>query len=172
MEIHLVETVTSKVTFFQGHKAPILHVTIDPKIEYLVRIIDVRMLFHFFFISYQHLDYHPIQASSSCDGTVKLWRISDQSVVKTWPDIVRPSNSFNSAETVCHISWESTTGRLFAIPTGTEIKVYQRSTWNLIMTLSDKENNDVNDSSCFFFFMKKKNIYRKFMCIFLYRNLV
>lgn len=36
MEIHLIETSTSKITFFQGHKAPILHVAIDPKIEYLV----------------------------------------------------------------------------------------------------------------------------------------
>lgn len=85
-----------------------------------------------------------MQASSSGDGTVRVWHVNDQAVAKTWPNVINPSNSFHSAETVCHISWESTTGRLLAIPTGTEIKVYQRSTWNLMMTLSDKDNNDVS----------------------------
>ncbi|XP_065202901.1 WD repeat and HMG-box DNA-binding protein 1 [Planococcus citri] len=115
MKIHLVDTATSKITFFEGHKAPILHVTIDPKNEYL--------------------------ASSSCDGTVRIWNITDQSVVKTWPEVTSSSNSFDSAETVCHVSWESTTGRLIAIPQGLEIKVYQRSTWNAMMTLQDPENS-------------------------------
>lgn len=42
MEIHLVETSTSTVKHFTGHKAPILHVTIDPKLEYLVRLFIIK----------------------------------------------------------------------------------------------------------------------------------
>lgn len=33
-----MEVATSKTTHFTGHKAPILRVAIDPKLEYIVRI--------------------------------------------------------------------------------------------------------------------------------------
>lgn len=36
MEIHIVDVSTSAIKYFSGHKAPILHVAIDPKMEYLV----------------------------------------------------------------------------------------------------------------------------------------
>lgn len=37
-EIHLIETATSSVKYFSGHKGPILCVAIDPRMEYIVRV--------------------------------------------------------------------------------------------------------------------------------------
>lgn len=47
-------------------------------------------------------------------------------------------NSFEAAESICGISWEPQTGRIFAIPFPTEIQLFQRSTWNVIITLTDQ----------------------------------
>lgn len=103
-----------------------------PHIQFkLVRFIRITI----FFLS--------IQCSSSCDGTVKVWNISDQQVIREWTDVTTPSNSFESAERLCHLSWETITGRLLAIPFDHDIKVVQRSTWNVMMTLSNNQLSNV-----------------------------
>lgn len=38
MEIHVVEIASGTVKHFVGHKAPVLHVAIDPKLDFLVII--------------------------------------------------------------------------------------------------------------------------------------
>lgn len=38
MEVRIVDRATSAVKYFSGHEAPILHVAIDPKLDFLVII--------------------------------------------------------------------------------------------------------------------------------------
>lgn len=53
MEIRVVEVSTLATKYFTGHKAPILHVTIDPKMEYLVSELHKDMLMFIFQILIQ-----------------------------------------------------------------------------------------------------------------------
>ena len=55
MTLTLIHTETFKKVTFAGHEAPILSVALHPKLEYAL--------------------------SSSCDGSVKLWNITDQSCI-------------------------------------------------------------------------------------------
>ena len=56
MTVQLIDTETFQCKKFEGHEAPILNVALDPKLEYIL--------------------------SSSCDGSVKLWKIETASCVK------------------------------------------------------------------------------------------
>ncbi len=93
------------------------------------RILTPHKIANFWFV---------LQASSSCDGSVRIWTIKDQKMAKEWSAVTVPSNSFKSAESLCHLSWEPLTGRLFAVPFGAEVRVFQRSSWNVMMTLSNQ----------------------------------
>ena len=56
MTVQLIDTETFQCKKFEGHEAPILNVALDPKLEYIL--------------------------SSSCDGSVKIWKIETASCVK------------------------------------------------------------------------------------------
>ncbi|XP_075213131.1 chromosome transmission fidelity 4 isoform X2 [Lycorma delicatula] len=110
MEIHVTEdgTLSSVLT---DHKAPVLSVAVDPKGEYF--------------------------ASSSCDGSVKIWKLSSEikEVVTSW-DCIPKSNSVETSVTLCKISWAPITGYLLAVPCENEICLYARHSWQKTMSLT------------------------------------
>lgn len=96
---------------FRGHDAPILSVVIDPDEKYL--------------------------ASSSCDGTVRVWNMSDQLVIKMWNNVLKKSNDFCTSQTICRLDWHPTNGKFLAVPVDKEVKLYVKETWECHLTLTD-----------------------------------
>ncbi|XP_071962820.1 WD repeat and HMG-box DNA-binding protein 1-like [Antedon mediterranea] len=89
---------------FDGHSAPILSVAYDPKEEYI--------------------------ASSSCDGTVKIWSIEDQSWEKSM-GILPKCSDFSISKTLCRLSWEPTAGKFLCVPVEKEIQLIERESWDM-----------------------------------------
>ncbi|XP_013388895.1 WD repeat and HMG-box DNA-binding protein 1-like [Lingula anatina] len=107
--IKLVELKSSSQKVFLGHNAPVLSIALDCKEEYV--------------------------ASASCDGTVKVWKVADQSCVKTFT-ILPKANDISSAKTLCRLTWHPKNGKLI-VPVDKEVRVYERNTWELSYTLKD-----------------------------------
>ncbi|XP_055354576.1 WD repeat and HMG-box DNA-binding protein 1-like [Paramacrobiotus metropolitanus] len=110
-----VETgiVTTRASFV-GHAAPILSVALDPVGKYL--------------------------ASSSGDGTVKMWNISDNACVKTLDNFIPKINDYAAARQLGRMSFEPKTGNILAVPSVRDVKLFIRDKWEVVGVL--------NDSSC------------------------
>ncbi|XP_074651576.1 WD repeat and HMG-box DNA-binding protein 1-like [Tubulanus polymorphus] len=108
--IKLVYIANKEFKTFEGHDAPILSIALDPKEEYL--------------------------ASSSCDGTVKVWRLADQSCLKTMHLLPKYSD-ISLSKGLCRMDWEPKSGRYLAIPTDKEIRLYERDTWDNLRFYAD-----------------------------------
>ncbi|XP_078001089.1 WD repeat and HMG-box DNA-binding protein 1-like [Glandiceps talaboti] len=108
--IKLVTVEDSQQKVFVGHDAPILSVSLDPKEELI--------------------------ASSSCDSTIKVWKIQDQSCVKSW-SLIPKCSDISISKTLCRISWQPDHGKHLAVPVDKSIQVYERDSWTLVCTLGD-----------------------------------
>ncbi|KAK2502100.1 hypothetical protein MC885_006417 [Smutsia gigantea] len=94
----------------QGHDAPVLSLSFDPKDVFL--------------------------ASASCDGSVKVWQISDQTCAISWP-LLQKCNDVINAKSICRLAWQPKSGKLLAVPVEKSVKLYRRETWNNQFDLSD-----------------------------------
>uniref|UniRef100_A0A8C7AFR0 WD repeat and HMG-box DNA-binding protein 1 n=1 Tax=Neovison vison TaxID=452646 RepID=A0A8C7AFR0_NEOVI len=95
---------------FRGHDAPVLSLSFDPKDIFL--------------------------ASASCDGSVKVWQISDQTCTISWP-LLQKCNDVINAKSICRLAWQPKSGKLLAVPVEKSVKLYRRETWNNQYDLSD-----------------------------------
>ncbi|XP_032730976.1 WD repeat and HMG-box DNA-binding protein 1 [Lontra canadensis] len=95
---------------FRGHDAPVLSLSFDPKGIFL--------------------------ASASCDGSVKVWQISDQTCSISWP-LLQKCNDVINAKSICRLAWQPKSGKLLAVPVEKSVKLYRRETWNNQYDLSD-----------------------------------
>ncbi|XP_059551288.1 WD repeat and HMG-box DNA-binding protein 1 isoform X1 [Myotis daubentonii] len=95
---------------FRGHEAPVLSLSFDPKDVFL--------------------------ASASCDGSVRVWQISDQTCAISWPLLQKVSDVIN-AKSICRLAWQPKSGKLLAVPVEKSVKLYRRETWNNQFDLSD-----------------------------------
>lgn len=95
---------------FRGHEAPVLSLSFDPKGTFL--------------------------ASSSCDGTVRVWNVSDQTCAVSWP-VLQKCNDVVNAKSICRLAWQPKTGKLLAVPVEKSVKLYRRETWSNPFDLSD-----------------------------------
>lgn len=95
---------------FRGHDAPVLSLSFDPKDIFL--------------------------ASSSCDGSVKVWQISDQTCAISWP-LLQKCNDVINAKSICRLAWQPKSGKLLAVPVEKSVKLYRRETWSNQFDLSD-----------------------------------
>ncbi|XP_028614375.1 WD repeat and HMG-box DNA-binding protein 1 [Grammomys surdaster] len=95
---------------FRGHDAPVLSLSFDPKDIFL--------------------------ASASCDGTVRVWNISDQTCAVSWP-VLQKSNDVVHAKSICRLAWQPQAGKLLAVPVEKSVKLYRRETWSNPFDLSD-----------------------------------
>ncbi|XP_069773039.1 WD repeat and HMG-box DNA-binding protein 1 isoform X2 [Narcine bancroftii] len=94
----------------RGHDGPILSVAFDPKDVFL--------------------------ASSSCDGSVCVWKIADQTLESSWP-LLTKFNEVNRATSICRLEWQPKTGKFLAVPVEKELKLYERESWKNVDNLSD-----------------------------------
>lgn len=95
---------------FRGHDAPVLSLSFDPKDIFL--------------------------ASASCDGSVKVWQISDQTCPVSWP-LLQKCNDVVNAKSICRLAWQPKSGKLLAVPVEKSVKLYRRETWSNQFDLSD-----------------------------------
>ncbi|NWU96730.1 WDHD1 protein, partial [Upupa epops] len=109
--IKVVEvTDSSKQKTFRGHDAPVLSLSFDPKDVYL--------------------------ASASCDGSVRVWEMADQTCTTNWP-LLPKCNDVTNAKSICRLGWQPGSGKLLAIPVDKVVKLYRRETWESQSDLSD-----------------------------------
>ncbi|XP_075860134.1 WD repeat and HMG-box DNA-binding protein 1 [Microcebus murinus] len=101
---------SSQQKTFRGHDAPVLSLSFDPKDIFL--------------------------ASSSCDGSVRVWQISDQTCAISWP-LLQKCNDVINAKSICRLAWQPKNGKLLAIPVEKSVKLYRRETWSHQFDLSD-----------------------------------
>ncbi|XP_048240778.1 WD repeat and HMG-box DNA-binding protein 1-like isoform X2 [Haliotis rufescens] len=97
-----VEVETSNQKVFHGHQAPVLSVSLHPQEELL--------------------------ASSSCDGSVKVWKVADQSCVKSLEDSIPKCSDISLSKTLCRLTW-SPDGKNLLVPREKEIAIYENNTW-------------------------------------------
>ncbi|XP_048218905.1 LOW QUALITY PROTEIN: WD repeat and HMG-box DNA-binding protein 1 [Perognathus longimembris pacificus] len=95
---------------FRGHDAPVLSLSFDPKDIFL--------------------------ASASCDGSVRVWHISNQTCAISWP-LLQKCNDVVNAKSICRLAWQPQSGKLLAIPVEKSVKLYRRETWSNQFDLSD-----------------------------------
>ncbi|KAM9289756.1 WD repeat and HMG-box DNA-binding protein 1 [Cariama cristata] len=103
-------TDSSKQKTFRGHDAPVLSLSFDPRDVYL--------------------------ASASCDGSVRVWKIADQTCTTSWP-LLQKCNDVINAKSICRLGWQPGSGKLLAIPVDKVVKLYRRETWDSQFDLSD-----------------------------------
>ncbi|KAJ7345371.1 hypothetical protein JRQ81_001321 [Phrynocephalus forsythii] len=109
--VKIVEVMdSSQQKTFRGHDAPVLSVSFDPKDIFL--------------------------ASASCDGSIRVWKISEQTCEKAWP-LLQKCNDVVNARSICRLSWQPEKGKLLAIPVEKVIKLYRRETWDHHLDLTD-----------------------------------
>ncbi|KAM9203010.1 WD repeat and HMG-box DNA-binding protein 1 isoform 1-T1 [Dugong dugon] len=101
---------SSQQKTFRGHDAPVLSLSFDPKNIFL--------------------------ASASCDGSVRVWQISDQTCAVSWP-LLQKCNDVINAKSICRLAWQPKSGKLLAIPVEKSVKLYRRETWSNQFDLSD-----------------------------------
>ncbi|XP_047395847.1 WD repeat and HMG-box DNA-binding protein 1 isoform X1 [Sciurus carolinensis] len=101
---------SSQQKTFRGHDAPVLSLSYDPKGVFL--------------------------ASASCDGSVRVWQISDQTCAISWP-LLQKCNDMMNAKSICRLAWQPKSGKLLAVPVEKSVKLYRRDTWSNQFDLSD-----------------------------------
>ncbi|XP_064148570.1 WD repeat and HMG-box DNA-binding protein 1 isoform X2 [Loxodonta africana] len=101
---------SSQQKTFRGHDAPVLSLSFDPKDVFL--------------------------ASASCDGSVRVWQISDQTCAISWP-LLQKCNDVINAKSICRLAWQPKSGKLLAVPVEKSVKLYRRETWSNQFDLSD-----------------------------------
>jgi chromosome transmission fidelity protein 4 len=95
--LKLINAESLKSKFFEGHTAPVLSVALDPKRDFVL--------------------------SSSCDGSVRLWKIESESCVHTWSDCWAKSNDVSASVTSGIVTWHPQGGQI-AIPMASGVKIY------------------------------------------------
>ncbi|CAJ1050041.1 WD repeat and HMG-box DNA-binding protein 1 isoform X2 [Xyrichtys novacula] len=101
---------SSQQKTLRGHEAPVLSVTFDPKDEYL--------------------------ATASCDGSVAVWNIEEQTQLISWP-LLQKTNDVSNAKSLCRLAWQPGAGKFLAVPVETKVQLYERGSWEHVSTLSD-----------------------------------
>jgi chromosome transmission fidelity protein 4 len=96
MTFKVVNRESFKDVLFDGHSAPVLSVAFNAAAD--------------------------VVASSSCDGSVKLWSVNDKRCLKTWSNLWKMSNDAMTSESRGVVSWNFSTPEV-AIPTKDSVKV-------------------------------------------------
>ncbi|XP_047354511.1 WD repeat and HMG-box DNA-binding protein 1 isoform X1 [Vespa velutina] len=103
MRIQITNISTSDSIELEGHEAPILGLSLDPKEEFV--------------------------ASSSADGSIRVWSIKEKRAVNIWNNVVPKCNSFFTAKTYCTPSFHCKDGSCLAYPHNKDIIIVERLTW-------------------------------------------
>ena len=97
------------------------------------------------------IDSSFLQASSSCDGTVRIWSLQQSGKqVQSW-NWAPKSNDFSNSPSLCRIQFEPTTGQFLAVPSfpTSSVKIIERNTWKEVAELQHERLKDVNKLTFF-----------------------
>ncbi|EEC08890.1 WD-repeat protein, putative, partial [Ixodes scapularis] len=116
--IKVVDVESGSSKLLEGHEAPVLYCSLDPKEEFL--------------------------ASSSCDGTIRVWKLDDGTCVKTW-SVLPKSNDFWCIHFCCFFLFSPSTQLLLylAIPIEKEVRLISRGSWDVQRTLTDPSVEEI-----------------------------
>ncbi|XP_025153504.1 WD repeat and HMG-box DNA-binding protein 1 isoform X2 [Harpegnathos saltator] len=109
MRIQVTNINTLDSTELEGHEAPILGLSLDPKEEFV--------------------------ASSSADGSIRIWNIKEKRATHIWNNIVPKCNSFFTAKSYCTPSFKCTDGSCLAYPSNKDVVIVERSSWRELYRL-------------------------------------
>lgn len=109
MRIQVTNINTSDSIELEGHEAPILGLSLDPKEEFV--------------------------ASSSADGSIRVWNIKEKRTVHVWNNVVPKCNSFFTAKSYCTPSFKCTDGSSLAYPSNKDVVIMERSSWKELCRL-------------------------------------
>ncbi|XP_071642540.1 WD repeat and HMG-box DNA-binding protein 1-like [Temnothorax longispinosus] len=109
MRIQVTNINTSDSIELEGHEAPILGLSLDPKEEFV--------------------------ASSSADGSIRVWNIKEKRTVHVWNNVVPKCNSFFIAKSYCTPSFKCTDGSCLAYPSNKDVVIVERSSWKELCRL-------------------------------------
>ncbi|ESN97554.1 hypothetical protein HELRODRAFT_193239 [Helobdella robusta] len=119
--LKMLDLTTKSQTDFKGHEAPVLSVTIHPSDDDVI-------------------------ASSSCDGTVKVWKSSEGKCLRTIKCLPK-SNSFETSKTLARIAFTDD-AKYLLVPGVDKILAYSAKEWTIAFELkADVENNQVSSWS-------------------------
>lgn len=110
-EIKVISMSDRSAKVLRGHSAGIRGLTYDPEGEML--------------------------ASASSDGTIKIWKLEDDSCVKTLAILE------SRADALFKMDWHPN-GKFIAIPIGNQIHVYERDSWDLSFSFSGEDGHSKN----------------------------
>ncbi|XP_035991832.1 WD repeat and HMG-box DNA-binding protein 1 [Fundulus heteroclitus] len=102
---------SSQQKTLRGHEAPVLSVSFDSTDEFL--------------------------ASASCDGSVIVWNIEEQTPAISWP-LLQKTSDVSNAKSLCRLAFQPAAGKLLAVPVETRVHLYERRSWEHVGTLSDE----------------------------------
>ncbi len=94
-----------KETTFEGHEAPVLSVSVDKSAE------------------------KKFVVSSSCDGSVRVWRVSDGAQVHAVKDLLPKAADASAAKSRATVQWSPDSGS-FAVAAPDRVAVYKREDWS------------------------------------------
>ncbi|XP_057323397.1 WD repeat and HMG-box DNA-binding protein 1 [Microplitis mediator] len=109
MRIQVTNIESTDSIELNGHEAPILGLTLDPREEFV--------------------------ASSSADGSVKVWSIKEKKSVHSWSNVVPKCNSFFTAKAHCAPSFNAKDGSYLAYPHQKDLVLVERNSWKEITRL-------------------------------------
>ncbi|KAL8588870.1 hypothetical protein ACOMHN_051464 [Nucella lapillus] len=109
--VKVVEVESSSHKVYRGHKAPVMTVALHPSQQ--------------------------LVASSSCDGTVQVWSVDDQTEVKTLP-LLDKCSDLSLAKSLCRLCW-SPDGQMLCVPVGKEVHLYSKDTWEVVDKLASPD---------------------------------
>ncbi|XP_011876288.1 PREDICTED: WD repeat and HMG-box DNA-binding protein 1 [Vollenhovia emeryi] len=109
MRIHVTNISTLDSVELEGHEAPILGLSLDPKEEFV--------------------------ASSSADGSIRIWNIKEKRTIHVWNNVVPKCNSFFTAKSYCTPSFKCTDGSYLAYPSNKDVVIVERSSWKELCRL-------------------------------------
>lgn len=107
--IKIVDVASLSSKTLTGHEAPVLSVALHPE-ELFV-------------------------ASSSCDGTFRIWSITNQSCLKIWQGLEKCSD-ISLVKSLCRLCFDQN-GNNLLVPIEKEIIVYSTKNWNKVATLTE-----------------------------------
>lgn len=76
-----------------------------------------------------------MQASSSADGSIRVWNIKEKRVVNIWTNVMPKCNSFFTAKTYGVPSFHPKDGRYLAYPNVKDVIIVERSSWKELFRL-------------------------------------
>lgn len=109
MRIQVTDINTSDNIELIGHEAPILGLSLDPKEEFV--------------------------ASSSADGSIRVWNIKEKCVVNIWTNVIPKCNSFFTAKIYGVPSFHPKNGSYLAYPNVKDVIIIERSSWKELFRL-------------------------------------